>query len=77
MKKFESGKSYRVNDTDNSTVTVTSRTKCYVTLAGAYTGRYKVSANDFFGLGENVLLPCMIGRAHKCFLFAAHEEGEG
>ena len=75
IKAFESGRTYRVNDTDRTLVTVTKRTACYVTITGDYSGRYRVYAtgeNGLFGLGENILIGC---GQFKCFCFASHAEG--
>lgn len=40
--KFEVGKKYRVNGGQNNIIEVVKRTKFYVTVSGAFNGRYKV-----------------------------------
>jgi len=73
MIKFEQGKRYRVNG--GGVVTIERRTPCYVTVSGAFCGRYRVGAfgdKGLFGLGESfsIRLPFGLG----LFCFAAHEE---
>lgn len=43
--KFEVGKRYRVDGGHNNIVEVVKRTKSYVTISGAFNGRYKIYVN--------------------------------
>ena len=70
MKQFEVGKSYTVNDINQSVVTVTKRTKHFATISGDFTGRFYIYRDNFFGLGEELLLPAPKG---NYFCFAGKE----
>lgn len=74
MKEFKEGKKYTVNDTEKSIITIVKRTKCYVTIDGAYNGRFKVGKYNLFGMGENILLPTNYKNLNF-FCFAAKEIG--
>lgn len=59
MVKFEKGRTYRVNGSEHTLVTVIKRTPCYVTIAGKYSGKYRIYTygdKGLFGLGENILV---------------------
>lgn len=71
MKKFEVGKTYKVNGAGS--IHVDKRTECYITFSGDYTGRKKIYPADLFGLGENILLNIPGLKQHKYFCFAAKE----
>lgn len=71
--KFEVGSTYRVNDTNRSTVKVVKRTRCYITLEGSYVGRFRIYDANLFGLGENIWIPAHIaGFKHNYICSAAH-----
>ena len=63
MKRFEAGKTYKVYD--KGSVTVLSRTRCYVTIDGLVNGRFMVTRGDLFHGSEYVLLPAAdMGHGH-------------
>ena len=74
MERFEEGKTYRVNG--GGKITITKRTKYFITFKGDFEGKKKI--HDFgdkglFGLGENILIPTKCP-AIKYFCFAGHVE---
>lgn len=74
--KFEAGRTYRVNDTNRSTVKVVKRTRCHITIEGSYTGRFRIYDANMFGMGENIWIPARItGFRHSYICSAAHTEG--
>jgi hypothetical protein len=75
MKEFEVGKTYRVQGLKGETITITKRTKCFVTFTGSYEGRKKTGRyfeNGLFGLGENILID-LPGKPYGLFVHAAWE----
>lgn len=69
MKQFTEGKSYAVNG--GGTITVTKRTRYYVTFTGDFQGKREIIDDDLMGLGECILLP-KCGRI-QTFCFAGRE----
>ena len=75
MKQFEVGKTYRLHGvTVKRVITVVKRTKCYVTVSGAYNGRLAVRSGCF-GNFEFLLVPVAIGGGYgtKILCFADNE----
>ena len=71
MKRFEVGKAYSVQG--GGLVTVTGRTKAFVTFSGDFSGRKKVYPAGLLGLGEHLVIVRPDGC--KVFCFADHERG--
>ena len=67
MKEFEAGKSYKVNAPGDKVITVVKRTKHYATIEGAYTGRFYIYRDNFFGMGEELCLPLTKNSHYFCF----------
>lgn len=58
MKKFETGKEYRVNNGD--VIKVVKRTAYYIYYSGDRTGKSRIHAcfdSGLFGMGENIWIP--------------------
>ena len=72
MTEFKVGRSYTVNDIDNSVITVVKRTAQYIVITGKYNGRYYVYRQDLFRLGENIYIKAAIKNSFY-FCFAGHE----
>ena len=70
MPHFEVGKTYAVNSVTPMTVTVTKRSEHYVWVSGDVSGRFYAYRDDFFKLGEEIMIPVNDGTDHKMFCFA-------
>ena len=71
MKRFEVGKTYKVNGF--GFIKVTKRTKHYLTFSGDYKGRKKIADENLFDLGEHVLVDYPdTSLKLKLFCFAGH-----
>lgn len=68
MKTFEVGRTYKVNMGGH--ITVTKRTAQYITFAGNYTGRKKVSCDLF--RSEYIMVGSIPGTSLKGMCFALH-----
>lgn len=71
MKRFEVGKTYSVQG--GGFITVTRRTKAFVTFSGDFSGRKKVYPACLVGLGEYLVITRPDGCKVLCF--ADHERG--
>lgn len=71
MKQFETGKTYSVQG--GGLVTVTGRTKNFVTFSGDFTGKKKVYPAGLLGLGEHLVIVRPDGCKVLCF--ADREKG--
>lgn len=71
MKRFEVGKNYSVQG--GGLVTVTKRTKNFVTFSGDFTRKKKVYPAGLVGLGEHIVITRPDG--WKVLCFADHERG--
>lgn len=58
--KFEVGKKYRIDDS-HDIIEVVKRTKCYVTVSGAFNGKYKVHVTHH-EIGNEEVLPIYSGK---------------
>lgn len=75
MKRFEVGKTYQVNG--GGTITITKRTRCFITFTGSFSGRmmpYAYADKGLFGLGEHIWIRKNSYMKVPCF--AGHEEEE-
>lgn len=75
MKRFEVGKTYRLHGfTVKRVVTIVKRSKCFVTVSGAYNGRLAVRSGCF-GPFEFLFVPVAIGDGcgTKILCFAENE----
>ena len=75
MKRFEVGKTYQVNG--GGTITITKRTRCFITFTGSFSGRmmpYAMFENGLFGLGEHIWI--RKNSYMKVHCFAGHKEEE-
>ena len=75
MKRFEVGKTYKVYD--KGEITITKRTKCYATFTGTWSGRKLIDAygeHGIFGLGESMVIPSGISGVDY-LVFAKNEKG--
>ena len=75
MKQFEVGKTYRLHGvTVKRSITIVKRSKCYVTVSGAYNGRLAVRSGCF-GPFEFLFVPVAIGDGYgtKILCFADNE----
>ncbi len=72
MKRFEVGKTYKVNGMRSETITITSRSDKSIMFTGDFTGMRRVSKDDLFGLGENILIETENPNI-RYFCFAANE----
>lgn len=70
MKRFEVGKTYKVNG--GNTITIQKRTEHYATVSGDYNGRLYIYRDNFFGLGEDLMIPTEYKQMKK-FCFAGKE----
>ena len=74
MKTFETGKKYRLHGmTVKRSITIVKRSKCYVTVSGAYNWRLAVRSGCF-GPFEFLFVPVVVG-AHtmRILCFADNE----
>ena len=61
MKQFEVGKTYRLHGvTVKRSITIVKRSKCFVTVSGAYNGRLAVRSGCF-GPFEFLWVPVVVG----------------
>lgn len=75
MKRFEAGKTYKVNGPGY--IRVSRRTEHFIDFSRVIEGkeskrmRKRIYQDNLFGLGENILIPA--AASAKYFVFAAHE----
>ena len=75
LKQFETGKRYRLHGmTVKRSVTIVKRSKCFVTVSGAFNGRLAVRSGCF-GPFEFLFVPVAIGTGYgtKILCFADNE----
>ena len=75
MKAFETGKTYRLHGvTVKRSITIVKRSKCFVTVSGAYNGRLAVRSGCF-GNFEFLFVPVVVGGVHtmRILCFADNE----
>ena len=78
IKTFETEKTYLING--GGEITVLKRTKHYITVSGNTkhdtfkNKRFYVYRDNWFNLGENIIIPYSAYKAVVYFCFAGHEK---